>query len=277
MYNFYFGTPDEIRQDEETFLLAIKRMLPRWANSLTDSSYTALVHLMDKYVTTEQPVMVETGIGASTVLFVHYAMKRGGKVLSWDMNPSKGTFVRQVLSETLEQYHGKAISNHWTFVASDSLCPHLGLTVVGELTDKVDLTMHDSNHTWKVVSGEIDSVVPHLADPAIVCVDDAHQTYLHTYEPIINVGRRKLGLEPIAPLEGNSHAPLYRAVPEHLSKLFSSVEQLNEPFQRALRDDLYFSWYATDRKNMASVGMERMDELEKRFISMRVSERIGNA
>ena len=274
MYNFFFGTPEKISEDEQTYLLAIKRMLPRWANSLTDSSYTALMHLMENEVTTDQPVVVETGIGASTILFVHYAMKNNGRVLSWDLNSSKGSFVRQVLSETLEQYHGKAVSNHWTFVSSDSLCPYLGLPIVGELTERIDLTSHDSNHTWEVVSGEIESVAPHLSDPAIICVDDAHQTYLHTYEPIINVGRRKLGLEPIAPIAGNNHEPLFKAVPQYLQGKFDSVEQLNEPFQHALKDDLYYAWYEADRKNMASVGMERLDELSDRFISMRVSGKV---
>ena len=42
MYDFYFGTRDHIRKDPRKFLLAIKRMLPRWCNSIPDSEYLAL-------------------------------------------------------------------------------------------------------------------------------------------------------------------------------------------------------------------------------------------
>ena len=42
MYDFYFGTRGEIDSDPKKFLLTIKRMLPRWCNSIPDSEYLAL-------------------------------------------------------------------------------------------------------------------------------------------------------------------------------------------------------------------------------------------
>tara|TARA_B100001971_G_scaffold154732_1_gene144151 strand:- start:172 stop:375 length:204 start_codon:yes stop_codon:yes gene_type:complete len=42
MYDFYFGTKEEVDSDPKKFLLTIKRMLPRWCNSIPDSEYLAL-------------------------------------------------------------------------------------------------------------------------------------------------------------------------------------------------------------------------------------------
>ena len=42
MYDFYFGTGDAIDKDPKTWLLAIKRMMPRWPNGIPDSEYLAL-------------------------------------------------------------------------------------------------------------------------------------------------------------------------------------------------------------------------------------------
>ena len=68
MYDFYFGTPAEIEADEEGFLLGVKRLLPRWVNSIPDSEYLALHQLFEKHCRKQRPVLVETGVGASNVL-----------------------------------------------------------------------------------------------------------------------------------------------------------------------------------------------------------------
>ena len=47
MYDFYFGSKEDIAKDETKFLIAIKRMMPRWVNSLPDSEYLALAKIMD--------------------------------------------------------------------------------------------------------------------------------------------------------------------------------------------------------------------------------------
>ncbi len=45
MYDFWFGSRDEICANEERYLLFVKRMLPRWSNSIPDSEYLA-IHLL---------------------------------------------------------------------------------------------------------------------------------------------------------------------------------------------------------------------------------------
>ena len=273
MYDFYLGAPEEVEADPTRYLLGIKRMLPRWANSLPDSEFVTLIEFMERFVPKEGPVFVETGVGATTILFAHYAMARGGRVISWDTNGSKASFIRSVCADTLDQIHGKATAAHWTFVSSMSTADHTGMGIIGELTDRIDLTHHDSDHTWRTVGDEVQATLPYLSDGAIVCVDDANQVFEHTYEPIVNMTRRKLGLPPIGPVEGNTGAPLITRVPELLDGWFDDVEEIAESFREKLHDDLYYNWYALDRKSMSDVGMERFAHLADRFAAWRVKNR----
>lgn len=272
MYDFILASPEEIAADPRHYLVSIKRMLPRWANSLPDSEFHALIDLVTLQ-DRDEPVFVETGVGASTLLFLHYAMARNGRVFSWDMNGSKASFIRSVAAETLEPYHGRPISDHWTFVSSMSLAPHTGLATVCEMTDRIDFSMHDSDHTWETITGEIDSIIPALVDGSIVCVDDANQIYIHTYEPIINMTRKKAGLPPIAPLEGNRGDPHYKNLPEYFARHFEQVERPKHSFAKRLGEDPFYSWYSADRQGMEKLGMERLDDLEGRFVAVQVSGR----
>ena len=71
MFDFYFGTREEIAQDEKKFLLSVKRMLPRWVNSIPDSEYLAIYDSLESLSTkSARPVIVETGAGASTIVLL---------------------------------------------------------------------------------------------------------------------------------------------------------------------------------------------------------------
>jgi len=277
MYNFFLGSRDDIEADPRTFLVAIKRMLPRWANSLPDSEFHALIDLIESQDHARPPVFVETGAGASTIVFIHYAMQHGGRVLSWDLNPSKGSFIHGVCGETLAAHHGKSVSSHWTFVSSGSLSPHTGMEVLGELVDRVDLSFHDSDHTWETTKGEVEAVLPLMEDGAIVCIDDANQGYRHIYEPLVNMTRKKIGLPPIDAIADNRTEPLYDNVPRLLRRYFERIDEMNEPFRSRLEDDLYYTWYNVDRRRMSEMGMEKFADVRNRFAAWKLSGRIAPA
>ena len=277
MYDLYLGSPAEIRADIRKYLLAVKRMLPRWANSLPDSEFQTVQDLIESRLPHKNPVFVETGIGATTILLLHYAMERDGRLISWDMNGSKASFLRTVAVETLEGLHRKSIAAHWTFVHSSSTSPYTGMPIIGELADRVTLSHHDSDHTWETISGEIGALLPLFEEGGIVCVDDANQVYQTTYEPIINMTRRKLGLGPIAAIPGNTGRPHIERIAELVKREFAVVEDLSVGFEGKLANDLYYSWYSVDRQQMDRVGMERMKELKARFAAYRLSKRVAGA
>ena len=273
MYDFYLGSREEILEDPLSFLIAVKHSLPRWVNSLPDSEYIALAGIIQDYVPEESPIIVETGVGSSTLLFVFFAMLRGGRVFSWDMNSEKASHIRSVCADAFEQILNRPVSAHWTFISSMSLAPHTGLSMLRELTTRVDLTHHDSDHTWQTVSGEVTATIPMLSEGSVVCVDDANQTYKHTYEPIINVTRKKAGLSPIEPISENRVEPHIVTIPRLLGRSFRRVDDLTKDFKTEIGNDLYYRWYKVDRDRMNEVGMEVFASLPRRFGAWRVAKR----
>lgn len=272
MYDFFLGDKETIAQNEFEFLVSIKRMLPRYLNSLPDPSFRFIHNTVEKYVKVDKPVFVETGIGSSTILLLHHAMKTGGRLISWDMSSMKASALHQVFSETICKYHGKAVSEYWTIVPTDTTSKYTGTSILPELTNKVDFSIHDSNHTWETISHEVLSVLKLMSEGSVVCVDDANQTAAHTYEPIINITRKKLGLKPIDPIAGNEGKPHYTRLNELYTQYFTDFSELKLEAPN-YNDDVYYQWYSTDRKSMNSVGMERFNDLSKRFVAHQMLKR----
>ena len=77
MYDFYFGSDEEINNNKEKYLLSIKRMMPKWMNSIPDSEFLALSRIADN-INKAGAVFVETGAGASTIALLFHAMKNNG-------------------------------------------------------------------------------------------------------------------------------------------------------------------------------------------------------
>ena len=102
MYDFYFGAKKEIEQDEKKFLLSVKRMLPRWVNSIPDSEYLAIYDDLESLgMKGKKPTLVETGVGASSIVMLYYAMKNEGTLYSWDFQAEKGAYIRAICTDTL--------------------------------------------------------------------------------------------------------------------------------------------------------------------------------
>jgi Methyltransferase domain len=278
VYDFYLGSREEIARDEMRFLIAIKRMMPRWINSLPDSEFTALAQLMDEQGARASKegrklVIVETGVGASSLACVFYALKYAGLALSWDYNGEKGSLVRTVCTETMGKYFHTLIDDHWKLVAHGSVSPYLGLPILSEFVDHVDLFFHDSEHVWQTVKTEIEAVMPLLRDQSVVALDDANQGFLHTNIAYINTFRKKLGLAAVAQPADNIGDAFYVAVERLLRERWEEVEYLPDSYKENFRKDPYFNYYDAETEINADIGTVRMQQLEHRFASWRVSKR----
>ena len=75
MYDFNLGNLEYIEKNEDQYLLSIKRMLPRWLNSISDSIFLKLHKLLCKQCDSKGVVLAETGVGASTILFAYHALE----------------------------------------------------------------------------------------------------------------------------------------------------------------------------------------------------------
>lgn len=275
MYDFYFGSRDSVRANPMQFLLSVKRMLPRWCNSIPDSEYLAIVDILEERCARPGPVLVETGTGASTIALLHHAIKYGGVLYSWDFVAPKGAYLRGVVQDTLLQYERRNIFDHWKFVPFDSLSPYLGLAILNDLVDRVDLCFFDSEHTLDTLLGEVESLDPLLRDRSVVAIDDANYRFRHTNFAYINVQRRKLGLPDLPDLESNRCDPFYVEVERFLRGRWRDVEHIPDTYKLACRHDLFFAYYGAERTTMDSLGMEKLGDLEHRFDAWQVTDRIG--
>lgn len=274
MYDFYFGTNDEIAKNEKGFLLFIKRMLPRWSNSIPDSEYLAIHDSLELLVLDDKkPVLVETGVGASTIVLLNYAMKHDGQLFSWDINGSKGAFLRSVITDTLVAYHGKNIFDHWKFIAYSSLSEYLGIKILYEMIDGIHFSFQDSEHTLDTLLGEMEPLNGLLYENSIVAIDDANYAYRHVNVAYINVFRKKLQLPPITPPPDNICELHYIEIEKYLKSNWRNVEHLRDTYKEHYRNDLFWSYYSADREAMAKEGMEKLSALEHRYDSWQLSGR----
>ncbi len=277
MYDFYFGTDEQIKKTEEKFLLSIKRMMPRWVNSLPDSEFLALAEIVNEQGKNIKPgsklVTVETGAGASTLVFAFYAMKYNGIAYSWDYNSEKGSLIRTICNETMCNYFKKHINEYWKLIGHDSLSPYLGLPILHNLVNHVDVFFHDSEHTWNTVKAEIEAVSPLLVDGSVVAIDDANQDFLHTNMAYINTYRKKLGLEAISDVSNNNSGAFYINAEKLLNSNWENVNHIQDLYKKSYMNDPYFAYYDSEFEIKSSLGTERLNNLEHRFDSWRVSNR----
>jgi len=270
MYDFHFGPPDKIEAEKDRYLLFIKRMMPRWVNSIPDSEYLALHELATRFADHPRPVFVETGIGASTLALLDIVLRTGGVLYSWDINGAKGAFLRSVINDTLVPHYGRPLHQHWRFVAYASTAPLIGIQVLKELNERVDLAFLDSEHTLNNLLAETRLVAPRLNAGSLFVIDDANYDYVHTNIAYINMQRQKLGLPPAPEPPDNRGATFRDAARACLVDAGLTLSDVPTSYADAYDKDIFFAYFAADRAAMAEKGMEKMEALGDRIAAWRI-------
>jgi hypothetical protein len=270
MYDFYFGTKEEIKSNPEEFLIFCKRLLPRWINGIPDTECLAIYRSLNQ-IKSDQPIVIETGCGASTLAFFLYSALNNGKLYSWDTNGSKGHFLRSVISESMCAPLGVDLHNIWTFIGFDSTSNYAGIPILSELGHKADYGFFDSWHTLNHLMNEVSCFETIVKPTFFVALDDAYYTKRFENFSFINMIRKKHGLGSVIEPVENLCEPFYEAVNEYLKNKYPSVEKLVDTYKAEYMDDIFFKYYVGDRKAMAKVGMEEKKNLEHRFDIWRVN------
>jgi len=271
MYDFYFGTKENIDKDPKKYLLTIKRMLPRWCNSIPDSEYLALYDVISNLKLPRNPVLVETGSGASTIVLCYFALKTGGELYTWDINGSKLFYLRSVMNDTLmKHFSNRNLNNHWRHIAFDSNSEYAGINILKELGKRVSACFFDSEHALNVLMQEIKSVSEVFADAGIVAIDDGNYSYKNFNVAYINMIRKKFNLPQIDNPTDNVCRHFWKEVGDYLKSKFSKVEYLHDSYKKTYQSDLFWSYYKSDRENMAGLSMEKTQDLEHRFDAWKV-------
>ncbi|MCP3929318.1 MAG: hypothetical protein GY705_09485 [Bacteroidetes bacterium] len=276
MYDFYFGTNEQIDTDPKQWLINIKRMLPRWPNGIPDSEFLAIYDILEEIERSQNPienecVLVETGSGASTIVMLYFAIRWNTQLFTWDISNNKLAYLRSMLTDTLfKKYLDCNIFNHWKYIPYDSKSEYVGIPVLGELDKKVAFCFFDSEHTWKNLQSELALISPSMADGGVVSIDDGNYSYKNINTAYINMIRAKLDLPKIDIPENESSA-FWQETEGVLNQNFKKVVDLQGgTYRKTFKEDIFWSYYEGDRSNMSALGMEKLEELVHRFDAWQV-------
>ena len=272
MYDYNFGISGDIKKNPEEFLIFVKRMLPRWANGTPDSECIAIFRILKKLRKKKgrKLILTETGCGASTLtLFLHCALY-GGTIYSWDINASRGSFLKSVITESIARVFKTDVNKIWNFVGYNSADKNIGIQVLKEMNKKADFGFFDSLHTVDHVIQELKSFLKVASSEFVVAFDDAYYTYKHTNDAYINMLRYKLNLKKMKKSENNISEPISKVVKKHLDKNYKNVSKINDTFKYSCKKDIFFDYFITDRKFGFKMDMERDDKRSETFVAYSV-------
>jgi len=269
MYDFHFGDKEQIKKNPEDFLIFCKRMLPRWINGIPDSECIAIYRTLSS-IKTPNPIILETGCGASTLAFFLYAALNNGKVFSWDTNGSKGSFLRSVISEAICRPLEVDLYKYWTFIGFDSTSEHVGIPVIKELGHKADFCYFDSWHTLDHLMNEMKCFEKVTNDGFIVALDDAYYAKRTNNYSYLNMIRKKLGLSSVQEPKTNVCDPFYIEMENYLKDNYVNIKKIKDSYKDEFKDDMFFSYFSGDRAAMGTVGMEEESSLEHRYDCWRI-------
>ena len=266
MYDFYFGTKQEIEDNQEEFLVFVKRLLPRWINGIPDSECVAIYRIL-KQIKSDRPILLETGCGASTLAMFLYCALNNGKMFSWDTNGSKGLFLKSVISEAICRSLNVNIYKIWSFIGFDSTSQQVGIPVLNELGEKANFGFFDSWHTLDHLMKEIRCFEQVVSNDFYIALDDAYYTKKSENYSYLNMIRKKLSLNPVQESPDNKCNPFHIEIENYLIENYSNVEKIKDTYKRDYKSDIFFDYYESDRKAMGKIGMEIKEKLDHRFDS----------
>ncbi len=275
MYDFILGDRESILQDseqEKKFLLSVKRMLPRWCNSIPDSEFLAIYDVLyDKQSARKNPIYVETGSGASTIILFWFAMKNDGRLYTWDTNGSKLHFLRNVIQDAiLRVFNEYSIWKIWCPIATMSTSPYAGISALREIEDVfengVAACFLDSDHTIDNLLKETSQVLELMQDKSVIIIDDSNYRSKYVNMAFANMVRRKMGLQPCEePVDNISEKTFGESVEEFLLEHTKELVHIDDTYKLYYKEDLFWAYYKADRDMMADMEMEKYDNLEHRF------------
>ncbi len=239
MFNYkLIDNPKKINANK--LLIEIKKLLPKYLNCIPDNSALSILEVIKK--TKENNLMLETGVGVSTIaLFIGSYLKKK-KFYSFDLNQDKISIIKQVINETICERLKINISDHWIAVPTDSLCPYSGIRALKDLKKKFDFGFFDSSHTLNHLNDELNCFLLLVANNFFIGIDDAHMNYKKINLDYINLVRSKTNLKKIL-VKDNQCNEFYIEVFDKLRKLYKKTK-LIKPYKKLnSNNDIYFKYY----------------------------------
>ena len=271
MFDFIYDSKKNILKNPEKFIIFVKRLLPKYANSLPDSAAISIFREIKK-LKGPNNLIIETGVGASTiVLFVaSYICKK--KLFTFDINPDKISLIRQVINDAICRPLKVNIFDYWTYVPSNSVDKYTGIPALKGFKRKPQFAFLDSYHSSEHLKKEVIEFTKIASKEFILGIDDGNHINSRFFNfDYTNMVRQKMGLKKISNPKQNISPPFFIEVNNLLKKNFKSVKKLETFFQKNYQNDLWFNYFGADIVYDALSDMKGVDDFKYSNIFKKLS------
>lgn len=247
MFDYIYSNKKNILKNPEKFILFVKKLLPKYTNSLPDSVAITLYREIKKLPKNYNNIIIETGVGASTIaLFVSaYIFKK--KLFTFDINPDKISFIRNVINDAICRPLKINIFDYWTYVPNNSLDKFTGIPALGELKKKPQFAFLDSLHTVDHLKKEVIEFSKISTETFVIGIDDGNHINSKIFPyGYTNMLREKIGLKKIKNPKINFSKSFYNEINNLLNKSFKSTKKISTFFEKNFENDLWFHYFGAD-------------------------------
>ena len=262
MYDFIYDSKKNILKNPEKFIIFVKRLLPKYANSLPDSAAISIFREIKK-LKGPNNLIIETGVGASTiVLFVaSYIYKK--KLFTFDINPDKISLIRQVINDAICRPLKVNIFDYWTYVPSNSVDKYTGIPALKGFKRKPQFAFLDSYHSSEHLKKEVIEFTKIASKEFILGIDDGNHINSRFFNfDYTNMVRQKIGLKKISNPKQNNSSFFFVEINNILKKNFKSVKNLETFFQKNYQNDLWFNYFGADMFFDAKDDKKNIDDFK---------------
>jgi len=246
MYNFIYGTKSNILKKPKNFLIFVKRLLPKYANSLPDSAAITLFDTVFK-LGKKKSSIIETGVGASTLSLFLASYIFNKKLYSFDYNPDKISLIKTVINESICAPLNIKISDYWTPVPSNSVDKYTGINCLSEFKENFNFGFFDSAHSLNFLLKEVSAFYKIANKNFIIGIDDGEKVNNKEFHfDYVNMIRTKINLKKIKNPKINECNYFYKEVENFLINHSHKVSKMKTFFEKNLEKDLYFNFFGND-------------------------------
>lgn len=262
MYNYIFGSKKKILKNPKNFLIFVKRLLPKYANSLPDSGAITLFDMVKK-LGNKKSSIIETGVGASTISLFLASYIYNKKLYSFDHNPDKISLLRTVINESICTPLNIDPANFWTPIPSNSVDKYTGINCLSEFKQNFNFGFFDSAHSLKFLQEEVEAFCNIANKKFLLGIDDGEKINNKNFHfDFVNMIRTKIKLKKIKNPKSNKCDYFYKEIHRYLVNRSKKVVKLKTFFSNNLENDLYFNFFGNDTSYEAHEDKKDIDNFK---------------
>ncbi len=271
MFDYIYNNKKNILKNPEKFIIFVKRLLPKYANSLPDSAAISIFREIKKLKGANN-LIVETGVGSSTIVLFMASYIYKKKLFTFDINPDKISLIRQVINDAICRPLKANIFDYWIYVPSNSLDKYTGISSLKEFKKKPQFAFLDSSHSLEHLKKEVMAFTKIATEEFVLGIDDGNHMNSKFFSlGYTNMIRHKMGLKKISNPKQNESLSFFVEINNLLKKNFKSVKKLTTFFQKNYQKDLWFNYFGADIFYDAQRDRKNIDDFKYVNIFKRLS------